>query len=141
MNRIDDPFMEAICEELNHIEGFQYEEIENLHHYPLHVARKVLRVLIEYACSVTNDWPMSLARKEAKKINKDWLKCHFLEVADLSIDYSDDWEYRRLLELAQLTVPQLIPDIVERGIHSSNEEVREAAQDFSEYVQTEAEAT
>ena len=65
MNRIDDPFMEAICEELSHIEGFQY------------------------ACSVTNDWPMSLARKEAKKINKDWLKCHFLEVADLSIDFSE----------------------------------------------------
>ena len=32
---------------------------------------------------------------------------YFIEVADENIDYSDEWEYKRLVELVMLCVPEL----------------------------------
>ena len=119
-------------EELNKIEGFQVDQICVLDQYPLYISRKVLSVLMHNACVGQSEGPRLLAKECIKSIDVNWLEKHFLEVADLSIDYSDDWDYRRLLELVTDTVPKLLSDVIERGIHSSNEEVREAAQDFSE---------
>lgn len=56
---------------------------------------------------------------------------HIPKVANDCINFDDEWEYRRLLELIDETVPSLLKWTVERGKDSLHEEVREASKDFA----------
>lgn len=40
---------------------------------------------------------------------------HFLEALDAVIDFQDEWEYRRLLELVKEAVPDLLTLFIDRG--------------------------
>lgn len=53
-----------------------------------------------------------------------------MEVADESINYFDEWEYRRLVELVYIYIPELKEKVLTRGINSVNEEIREVVEDF-----------
>lgn len=48
-----------------------------------------------------------------------------------NIDYSDEWEYRRLVELVMLCVPELKECVLAKGENSENAEVREVVEDYS----------
>ena len=115
---------------IQRIENFPYEDIKLLDKYPLEVSKQVLKVLIEYACVGQNYGPIEISRKKINEIDKNWLKQYFIEVASTCIDYSDEWEYRRLVELVVFVVPELKQKILELGVHSENEEVREVVEDF-----------
>ena len=52
-------------------------------------------------------------------------------IADRTLNYDDDWEYRRLLELYERLDANLLSRLVSRGIESPNADIAEAAQDFS----------
>lgn len=56
-----------------------------------------------------------------------------IEVASTCIDYSDEWEYRRLVELVVFVMPELKQEILKFGAQSENEEVREVVEDFQNY--------
>ena len=119
-----------LIEELHKIENFQYEDIQNLHQYPLVTSKQVLRVLIENACLGQNYAPIELGRKKINEINKEWLGQYFLEVAETCIDFSDEWEYRRLVELVDFSVTELKDKVFELGVDSDNEEIRELVEEF-----------
>ena len=55
---------------------------------------------------------------------------YFVEAASTCINCSDEWEYRRLVELTILIVPELKQEIFQLGMQSENEEVREVIEDF-----------
>lgn len=116
--------------EIQSIENFPYEDIKLLDKYPLEVSKQVLKVLIENACQGQNYGPIEISRKKINEIDKNWLKQYFIEVANTCIDYSDEWEYRRLVELVIFVVPELKQKIFELGVQSENEEVREVVEDF-----------
>ncbi len=71
--------------------------------------------------------------KKINEINKEWLDRNFLEVASSCIDYSDEWEYRRLVELVDLVVPKLMQQVLDIGKNSENEEVREVVEDYKDW--------
>ncbi len=119
-----------LIEELQKIDNFPYEDIKLLDKYPLEVSKQVLKVLIENACLGQNYEPIELARKKINEIDKSWLKQYFIEVASSCIDYSDEWEYRRLVELVFLVIPELKQKILEFGVKSENDEIREVVEDF-----------
>ncbi len=119
-----------LMEEIQNIDNFLYEDIKIIDKYPLEVAKKVLKVLIENACLGQNYAPIKLARKKIKEIDKYWLKQYFVEVASTCINYEDEWEYRRLLELVMLIVPECKEKILEFGANSENEEIREVIKEF-----------
>ena len=131
--KCEDPYWKGLENDLRKIGGFTYKELPRLHQYPEHISRKVLMLLLERACQPTNDWPITLGREGILKIEPKWRLEHLLEAADYCIDYSDDWEYRRLLEVLHMAAPQLMPAVIRIGKESENEEVREAAQDFEEW--------
>ncbi|MXQ54915.1 hypothetical protein [Shimazuella alba] len=83
------------------------------------------------ACQGQNLGPITLARKQIKLIHQDWLLEHIPKVANDCINFDDEWEYRRLLELIDETVPSLLKWTVEKGKDSLHEEVREASKDFA----------
>lgn len=110
--------------------GFPYEDIKLLNSYPLEVSKQVLKILIEHACLGQNYAPIELSRNLINRIDKDWLKQYLVEVASTCIDFSDEWEYSRLVELVIFVLPVLKQEILEIGIQSENEGVREAVEDF-----------
>lgn len=118
--------------ELQKINNFPYEDIPLIDKYPLCISKKVLKVLIENACLGQNYAPIELGRKKINEIDKEWLNSHFLEVASSCIDYSDEWEYRRLVELVVLVVPKLKQKVLDIGRDSENEEIREVVEDYEE---------
>ena len=116
--------------EIGKIDNFSYDNIKLLDSYPLCISRKVLKTLIENACLGQNLAPIELGRKKINEIDKVWLKNNLLEVASSCIDFSDEWEYRRLVELVDLVIPELKQKVLEIGETSDNEEVREAVEDY-----------
>ena len=127
-----DMYEMMLINELQKINKFPYEDIPSIDKYPLCIAKKVLKVLIENACLGQNYAPIELGRKKLNEINKDWLNRNFLKVASSCIDYSDEWEYRRLVELVVLVVPELKQKVLDIGKNSKNEEIREIIEDYKE---------
>jgi len=119
-----------LIEQIQSIDNFPYEDIKILHKYPLDVSKQVLKVLIENSCLGQNYGPIDISRKKINEIDKDWLNQYLLEVASTCIDCSDEWEYRRLVELVVLVLPELKQEVLKLGAQSENEEVREVVEDF-----------
>ncbi len=115
---------------VNRIDGFQYDEIINLNKYPMEISEKVLIVLIEFACLGQNLAPIKLGREKIGEIDKVWLLEHFIEVSKKCINFNDEWEYRRLVEVVVEMIPQLKNDILEIGKNSSNPEIIEVVEDY-----------
>ncbi|MED1790098.1 hypothetical protein P4V47_21935 [Brevibacillus laterosporus] len=124
------PYELQLREELNQIFAGSYDKMDIIPDYPLVIGLKILSVLTEYACKGQNTEPILLARNQLKKIPIGWLIQFFPEVAQKNIDFEDEWEFRRLLELVHEAIPHLLKKYIEYGLMSQNEEVKEAAEDF-----------
>lgn len=129
--KIRNPYEAMLIENLEKGIGFPYNDIEKVDKYPIDIAKKVVRLLIENACLGQNIAVIELGRNNLQKINKEWLKKYFLDITKECIDYSDEWEYRRLLELVEATLPELKMDIINININSNNEEILEIIEDFT----------
>ena len=81
----------------------------------------------------TELWSYRTCTKKINEINKEWLNKYFLEAASSCIDYSDEWEYRRLVELVVLVIPKLKQKVLNIGKNSENEEIREVVEDYKDY--------
>ena len=128
---IKNPYEIWLRDEVNKVSDGIYDDIQHLDQYPLTVAKQVLGILIQNACLGQNDGPIRLGRKKTGEIiNHDWLVQYFMEVADQNIDFSDEWEFRRLAELVILCVPELKESVLAKGANSEDEEIREAAEDY-----------
>lgn len=90
----------------------QLEDICSLDKLDESTAEKALSILLEYACYGQHIEGIELGRREIAKIPKTWLKSHLLAVVKNSFEYSDDWNYRRLLELVVKLIPELKNDIL-----------------------------
>ena len=113
-------------------EDFSFEKMRWLHVNPYPHAISVLRFLIQEACCPTNDWLIIRGREGILRIDRIWRLEHILEEAKECIDLTDDWEYRRFLELVELSAFELLPEVILIGKDSDNPENREASQDFRE---------
>ncbi|CAH8768854.1 hypothetical protein [Paenibacillus dendritiformis] len=125
-----DPFELRIRKALDQVLPDSYDSIENFEKFPHKIGLSVLQILIEYACKSQNINSILLARDRIKKIPSKWLLEYLPEAAKDSICSEDEWEYRRLLELVDEAVPQLLQVYIEQGLLSDNDEVQEAAMDF-----------
>lgn len=110
--------------------GFPYADISIVDEYPVDVARAVVRLLVENACQGQNICGIELARNNFKRVNKEWLRKYLFDITVECIDYSDEWEYRRLLELAEEILPELKTDVINVNINSTDEEILEIIEDF-----------
>ncbi|MGG4195699.1 MULTISPECIES: hypothetical protein [unclassified Paenibacillus] len=129
-NNIVHPYELRIREDLDKVLPNAYDSIEKVEKLPLETGLNLLKILIEYACMSQNIVLITLAREQLKKIPLKWLTQYFLEVANGSVDFDDEWEYLRLLELVREAVPELLDGLIDRGLLSENDEVQEAAEWF-----------
>lgn len=127
-----DTYEKRIMDDLESVRVGCYSDINNLHKYPQELSKQILRRLIEWACQPQNDTLIILARKKINEIDKDWMKVHFLDVAKECIDFSDYWEYRRLLELIVLVLPEVKTMALKICEDSEDEDIREVIEDYKE---------
>lgn len=121
-----------IIEDLDSVKIGCYDDIGNLHKFPQELSRQILRKLIEWACQPQNDTLIVLARKKVDEIDKEWLTNCFLDVAKECIDFSDYWEYRRLLELIVFVLPELRQEALKICEDSDDAEILEIIDGYKE---------
>lgn len=129
------PYSRQVCNALKAIDGFTIEELPRLHTYSADTSERVLKELIMFACCPSNTALITLGRKHIQRINRKWRLEHILDAAKECLDFSDDWEYQRFLELIDLSAFELLKDAILIGKDSDNAEVKEASQDFEEYYE------
>ncbi|HWG47441.1 MAG TPA: hypothetical protein VN688_32050 [Gemmataceae bacterium] len=89
-----------------------------------------LRSAVQLACQPQNASRIIAGRHQVLAMPRAWVLEKIEQVAAKSLDLSDYWEYRRLLELADLLDQGLVRRLVLLGLKSSDDDVREAAEDY-----------
>jgi hypothetical protein len=89
-----------------------------------------LRTSLELACQPQNASLIVQGRSRDLALPREWVLDHIEQVAIAALDLSDYWEYRRLLELAELLDPGLLQRFVSLGLGNPDPDVNEAAEDF-----------
>ena len=129
-----DVYEKRIMADIEAVQVGAYFNMVNIDKYPQEIACLILQKLLEWACQPQNVTAIVTARNKISEIDKDWLKRYFIEVVRKCIDFSDDWEYRRLMELVVFVVPELKDDALELVKNSENENIQEVVQDYKNYV-------
>ena len=91
----------------------------------------VLRAAVQLACQPSFISRIVAGRQQVLAMPVPWVLEHIERVAAESLNLSDHWEYRRLLELAELLDAGLVRRLIPLGLRSSDPDVREAAEDFA----------
>ncbi len=94
-----------------------------------------LRRSLINACQASYVPNIEKGRKEIISLPRKWVLDNIHCIATDMLDLSDEWEYRRLLELYDLLHRQLVIKLIELGINSNNEDVQEAANDFKDMIE------
>ncbi|HZY85943.1 MAG TPA: hypothetical protein VFE78_14000 [Gemmataceae bacterium] len=89
-----------------------------------------LRSAIQLACQPQNAGRIVAGRQLVLAMPRARVLERIERVAAEALDLSDYWQYRRLLELAELLDAELVRRLVPVGLSSSDPDVREAAEDF-----------
>ncbi|MCP4346878.1 MAG: hypothetical protein GY795_15285 [Desulfobacterales bacterium] len=95
----------------------------------------VIRRSLSNACQASFVRHIEKGRKEIVSLPRKWVLNNIHSIATDMLDLSDEWEYRRLLELYDLLHKQLVIELTELGTNSNNEEIQEAADDFKDMIE------
>lgn len=121
---------ELLKQELYEVNGFLIEELYNISTYEDQVSEKVLSILLQWACYGQNESGILFGREQIATIPKKWLQEHLLTVVKNYFEYTDDWNYRRLLELVSKQVPELMEDVLLINSDTNNPDLLEVIDDF-----------
>jgi hypothetical protein len=93
---------------------------------------KLLKESLLDACQASYIPFMEKGRETILELPRGWvlknIHCMAMEILNLS----DEWEYRRLLELYKKLDKNLLINLVNMGLKNDNEDIKEAANDFKE---------
>jgi hypothetical protein len=88
------------------------------------------RAAVQLACQPQSTGLIMAGRQQVLALPRAWVLERIEQIAVESVDLSDYWQYRRLLELASVLDAGLVQRFVTLGWESADPDVREAAQDF-----------
>ena len=116
--------------ELYEADGFRIDEICNISTYEEQVSEKVRFILLTWACYGQNEFGILFGSEQIAKIPKQWLQEHLLTVVKNDVEYTDDWNYGRLLELVKKQAPELMKDVLLINSDTNNRDLLEVIEDF-----------
>jgi hypothetical protein len=120
-----------IMTEINQLVGKDiYGNFEKLPSLSEEKSKLIIVALLRYACCCAHNSPIIIARNMLSSLPHDWIADRIRLLSSSAIDFSDDWDYRRLLELAQIISDDLLNWVIEQSIGSDSVEILEAANDF-----------
>jgi hypothetical protein len=89
-----------------------------------------LHQAISDACTAQSLPVIERGRAAVLAMPREWVLSNIEQAADAALDLTDEWEYRRLLELLLLIDDALARKLIDRGLASLKAEIRESAADF-----------
>lgn len=130
-------YEKMIADSINHIANKEiYFNADEIMKGSDEIAADIVSELVAWACTPTHILPISIARDCLKQFPIEWVSLKIKQTALKSIDITDDWDYRRLLELSEIISPDLLEWAIKLGEKSSNLDILEAADDFKERLQS-----
>lgn len=126
----DNPFLRRTVAQINSYEENLWENLDRVPSLAPEVGEAILRTFLEQACLCQNIGNISTGRYGIKALPEEWVLAHIDTLAEpLLQEATDDWEYRRLLEVYWGLDRSLVQKLASRGIDSPNADIREAAQE------------
>ena len=71
-----------------------------------------------------------MGRRKISEIPIEWLELNLVCTVKNYFDYSDDWNYRRLLEVVVESVPKLTEEILLLNENTDRQDILEIIDDF-----------
>ena len=93
-----------------------------------------LRAALGRACQAQNTAVITQGRREILAMSRDAVLQSIERIAADALPLNDEWEFRGLLEVYEQLDRGLLRRLVESGLASDNEEIKEAALDFRDRV-------
>src|SRR5579884_430531 len=91
---------------------------------------EALKAAVSQACQPSSAPNIIMGRAEVFAMLRAWVLAHIEQAAYETLNLTDEWEYRRLLELFQQLDNSLVQRLIARGLTSPDADIREAAEDF-----------
>lgn len=130
-------YEKRIADEINQIANkeifFNANEIMS---EPDGIATEIIGKLASWACQPTNTTPITIARECLKQFPTDWISNKIKQTVLSSIDISDYWEFRRLLELSEIISIDLLEWVITLGEGAKDLDIIEAVDDFNKILQS-----
>ncbi len=98
------------------------------------VATQVIAACLSYACECQANANIELGRAALMAAPRRLVLATLNSVAGKTIDLRDEWEFRRYVELLSLLDPEAARVVGDSNATSSQPELREAAQDYLDFV-------
>lgn len=124
------------CEEILRDQLSEYdlriEDICNLDRYEDPVSEKILAILLGWACYGQSMPGIMMGRRQIAEVPRTWLKLHLLTVVESNFDYTDYWNYRRLLEVVVKLAPELKNAVLSINIETTDPDLLEVIDDYKD---------
>ncbi|WP_295094956.1 hypothetical protein [Ruminococcus sp.] len=129
------PYEEAIAESLNKTANKEiYFSVSEIMDLSDDTASEIVGELVSWACTPTSIMPITIGRNCLKQFPVEWVSPKIKQTVFRFINITDDWNYRRLLELCDLISTDLLKWAITLGEKSTNPDILEAVDDFNEYI-------
>lgn len=124
------PYSERFAQHLNQIHPDLATRLHELPSLDPSMGRHAVAKLLEFACQAQNIANIELGRAGLLAVPFDWLVAKLPPIARKTLDLSDEWELRRLLEVLCVLDRCLMLQFAEAALRNSDGDIREAAQEM-----------
>lgn len=131
--RRTDPYATHLRDALDAISPGISSNLDRARELPEPEAGRLIAAILDRACLATHDGAITIGRKVAAELPRQWLITRIQRVADETLDLKDEWDYRRLAELYEKLDSTLLSAHIQRGLSSQQPEIIEAANDYSQH--------
>jgi len=127
-----DSYSQYYIKQMNSFYPNLWECFDTLPSFPEEKSTEVISYLLGIACQSTHIGNIQLGRDSLWSLPRVWLVGKIQDIAYLTLDLNDDWEFRRLAEVYNTLDKNLLANLCQIGKQSKNPAVQEAANDFTE---------
>lgn len=92
--------------------GYPYDDFTALDQCGDALGERVLLAVLEWACYGQNVQGIEMGRGKLAEAPRAWLAAHIVSTVRRGFEYGDDWNFRRLLEAAERTVPEALGELL-----------------------------
>ena len=125
------PYELQISDEMNEIAGKDiYNNINYIYSLDYDKIEALIKLLLEYACWATNHLLINISRNFLSAIDSKLLFNYVCDLASVCIDFNDEWECRRFMELSKIISDEMLKWAITQVKCSNNAEVIEAISDY-----------
>src|SRR5271165_5304180 len=117
---------DALRRQLDSLSPRVSDHLKQLGELPVPVQQDIIAALVSRACQSQHVGNITIARNAIAQIPPTCLRLGLPAAIQKAVNFADEWEYRRLLELLQAIDSDLLDEYVQVGLSSTDMDIREA---------------